>query len=180
MLFFFQLTNDGWQASIAILGAISAQDTIDIPLRKPIKIADSKKRKTYGTVVTTTIRIGTRTEYFLGYLQNVMDVPYKNDLKRHYIVMDTAPIHKSVTFRKCIKNRGYICIYLPPCSPFLNPIEEFWSNIKFGVEGSFDNGDSRTPRIMEPCTEGSLKDFRGWIRPSVLFFEGCLALEEKL
>lgn len=57
--------------------------------------------------------------------------------------MDTAPIHKPVIFRKCIKNRGHICVYPSPCSPFLSPIEEFWSNIKFGVKReSFDNVDT--------------------------------------
>lgn len=83
-------------------------------------MAGSKKRKADGTVVATTARIETRTEHYLGYLENVMDVLDKNNLKGHYLVMDNAPIHKPATVRSCIEKRGYKCIYLPPYSPFLN------------------------------------------------------------
>ncbi|KAI8048502.1 DDE superfamily endonuclease-domain-containing protein [Thamnidium elegans] len=100
--------------SITILGAISAQGVIDISLRKPITVVGSKKRKGDGTVVTTTARIGTRTEHYLGYLSNVMDVLDKNNLKGNYIVMNNAPIHKPATVRKSIEDRGYKCLYLPP------------------------------------------------------------------
>jgi transposase len=51
-------------------------------------------------------------------------------LKGHYIVMDNAPIHTHVDIQKLIEQRGYGCIYLPPYSPELNPIEQFWSACK--------------------------------------------------
>jgi transposase len=92
--------------SITILGAISAQGVINISLRKPITVAGSKKRKADGTVATTTARIGTRTEHYLGYLENVMDVLDKNNLKGHYLVMNNAPIHKPATVRSCIEKEA--------------------------------------------------------------------------
>ncbi|KAI9267609.1 hypothetical protein EDC94DRAFT_495896, partial [Helicostylum pulchrum] len=60
--------------SVTALGAISAQGVIDISLRKTITIADNKKRKVDGSVVTTTAGIGTLTEHYLSYLRKVMDV----------------------------------------------------------------------------------------------------------
>ena len=75
-------------------------------------------------------RVGTRTEHFLAYISNVMDVLDKNDMKGLYLVMDNAPIHSPVKIRDLVESRGYKCLYLPPYSPFLNPIEEFWSKSK--------------------------------------------------
>ncbi|KAI9267298.1 hypothetical protein EDC94DRAFT_497867, partial [Helicostylum pulchrum] len=60
--------------SITALGAITAQGVIDISLRKTITIAGSKKRKADESVVTTTARIGTRTEHYLSYLRKAIDV----------------------------------------------------------------------------------------------------------
>lgn len=44
---------------------------------------------------------------------------------------------------------------------------------------AFDSGDKLTPRILKACSEVTLKDSQSWIRHSVLFFERCLAMEEK-
>ncbi|KAG1143620.1 hypothetical protein G6F37_003780 [Rhizopus arrhizus] len=113
--------------SITILGAISSQDIINVSLRKPTTVSGSKKRRADGKVIETTARVGTRTEHFLFYLNNVVDVLDKNNLRGFYIAMDNSPIHKPNKVRECIEKRGYKCVYLPPYSPFLNPIKEFWS-----------------------------------------------------
>jgi transposase len=116
----------------------------------------------------------------LGYLGNVINVLDKNELKNRYIVMDNAPIHKPAAVREFIEERGYKCAYSPPYSPFLNPIEEFWSKVKYGVKRRpFDGSDTLTPRIVEACSQVTLTDCRGWIRHSVSFFDRCLSLEKK-
>ena len=46
--------------------------------------------------------------------------------------MDNAPIHTPAKIRDLVESRHYKCLYLPPYSPFLNPIEEFWSKVKAG------------------------------------------------
>ena len=110
-----------------------------------------------------------------------MDVLDKNNLRGFYIVMDNAPIHKPHKFRECIEKRGYKCVYLPPYSPFLNPIKEFWSKVKFGVKRApFDTGDTLTLRIMESCSKVTQEDCIGWIKHSVSFFQSCLNLEKNL
>ncbi|CEG67929.1 hypothetical protein RMATCC62417_04276 [Rhizopus microsporus] len=149
--------------SITILGAISADGVIDISLRKP------------------TSAISTRSEHFLSYLNSMMDCLDRNGLHGYYIVMDNAPIHKPATIRKLIEDRGYKCVYLPPYSPFLNPIEEFWSKVKSGIKRNpLDTTDRLTPRIMDAVTHVTLKDCRGWIKHSVSFFPRCIAKEEML
>ncbi|CEP16601.1 hypothetical protein [Parasitella parasitica] len=154
--------------SIKILGAISPQGIIDVSLRKPTTVSGSKKRRADGKVIETTARVGTRTEHFLFYLNNVMDVLDKNNLRGFYIVMDNAPIHKPNKVREYIEKRGFKCVYIPPYSPFLNPIEEFWSKVKFGVKRTpFDTGDTLTARIMESCSKVTQEDcIVGWIKHS--------------
>ena len=110
-----------------------------------------------------------------------MDCLDRNGLHGYYLVMDNAPIHKPIAIRALIEERGYKCVYLPPYSPFLNPIEEFWSKVKSGIKRNpLDTGDLLTPRIMESVTNVTLQDCRGWIRHSVSFFPRCIAMEKML
>ncbi len=44
--------------------------------------------------------------------------------------MDNLSSHKGEKVRELIEARGCELIYLPPCSPDLNPIEEAFSKIK--------------------------------------------------
>lgn len=54
--------------------------------------------------------------------------------KGYYIVVDNAPIHTAAQIDEMIVARGYRSIYLPPYSPELNPIEQFWSIVKNKVK----------------------------------------------
>lgn len=49
------------------------------------------------------------------------------NMKGYYLVMDNASIHKSQPMQRKIEKRGYNIMYLPPYSPELNPIEQFWA-----------------------------------------------------
>jgi hypothetical protein len=66
---------------------------------------------------------GTRTEHFLVYLSNRMDLLNKNNMKGQYLVMDNAPIHTSLEVCDLVESRGYKCLYPPPYSPNLNLIK---------------------------------------------------------
>jgi hypothetical protein len=65
--------------TITILGAISDAGAIGIWLRKPQAVSTSKKGNFGGKAVDAVVgRIRTRTEHFVAYLSNVMDVLDKN------------------------------------------------------------------------------------------------------
>jgi hypothetical protein len=111
---------------------------------------------------------------FLAYISNVMDVLDRNNMKGHYLVMDNAPIHTTVKVRELVESRGYQCLYLPPYSPFLNPIEAFWSKVKAGVRRNALTADDRlTDRICESVQMVTQADCRVWIRHAVSFFQGA-------
>jgi transposase len=106
-----------------ILGAISAQGLIKCSLRlpQPPPIKKRKRGEDVGRVSK-----GTVTGHYVSFLKATMDeMDQYPHMKGHYLVMDNAPIHTSVDIAKYVESRGYRCIYLPPYSPELNPIEQF-------------------------------------------------------
>lgn len=151
-------------------------------MRKPEAVSTSKKRKANGKDgKKVNGRVGTRTEHFLNYISNVMDVLDKNNMKCHHLVMDNAPIHTPEAVRKFIESRGYKCLYLPPYSPFLNPIEEFWSKVKGGVRKTPLRADDRlTDRICDSVKKVTRSDCQGYIRHAMSFFSRCKNEERNL
>ena len=172
----------GRGVTVSTLGAISKAGVIDISLKKPQAASTSKKRKANGKSVNVVNgRIGTRTEHYLAYLSNVMDVLDRNEMKGHYLVMDNAPIHTPSAVRDSIESRGYKCLYLPPYSPFLNPIEEFWAKVKAGIRRNALKTDDRlSDRICESVNNVTRKDCQAWIRHAMSFFPRCKNEERNL
>jgi len=74
-------------------------------------------------------------------------------MKGHYIVMDNALIYTHENIKKYIENRGYKCVYLPTCSPELNPIEQFWAIAKSKVKRRrFLQEDILSRGLQKPAT----------------------------
>ena len=96
---------------------------------------------------------GTVTDHCLHFIQKTMDeMNHFPEMKGYYIVMDNAIIHTAKEIDTMITERGYRCIYLPPYSPELNPIEQFWSIVKNKVKRSqFQNTEDLATRISEAC-----------------------------
>jgi transposase len=69
---------------------------------------------------------GTTTVHFVRLISELLDIMDMNEsLMGSYLVMDYCTIHKSHPKTRKMENRGYRVMYLPPCSPELNPIEQF-------------------------------------------------------
>ena len=69
---------------------------------------------------------------------------------------------RAKVIKALIEERGHKCIYLPPYSPFLNPIEEFWSKVKAGVRRVPSTADGRLiDRICESTGKVTKKDCKG-------------------
>ncbi|KAG1179640.1 hypothetical protein G6F71_000853 [Rhizopus microsporus] len=158
----------------SILGAISAAGLINVSLRVPKRI---KKRKLGRE--TDGYSIGTVTGHYLSFLKATLDEMDKYpEMKGHYLVMDNAPIHSSTDIGKYIHSRGYRYVYLPPYSPELNPIEQFWSVVKSKVKrNKFLERETLMTRISEACDSLYLSDFNGFVSHSVKCFDKCLNKE---
>jgi transposase len=79
-------------------------------------------------------------ESFLLYMERVMDKLHEKGEKRVVFVMDNVPFHKVTEITNIVEKRGYEILYLPPYSPFLNPIENMFSQWKTLVR----SGNSRS------------------------------------
>ena len=64
---------------------------------------------------------------FLAYVEQV----FAPTLRRgDIVIMDNVGVHKVAGVRDAIEARGAVLLYLPPYSPDLNPIEQFFSKLK--------------------------------------------------
>lgn len=162
--------------SHTILGAISVAGVVNISIRKPRTKQKRQKRGRNGEITTTKRTTGTTTEHYVDYLVDTMDVMDRYpEFKGFYLVMDNAPIHKALEIQTIIEERGYRCIYLPPYSPELNPIEQFWSKVKYSTKRNLLMKDETlSTRISEACNMVTHKDLQGYARYSAARFSDCL------
>jgi transposase len=64
---------------------------------------------------------------FLAYVEQILAPTLKPG---DVVIMDNVSIHKVAGVREAIEARGASLLYLPPYSPDLNPIEQFFSTLK--------------------------------------------------
>ena len=64
---------------------------------------------------------------FLAYVEQILAPTLK---RGDIVVMDNVSVHKVAGVREAIEAREAILLYLPPYSPDLNPIEQFFSKLK--------------------------------------------------
>ncbi|KAG1038350.1 hypothetical protein G6F43_012702 [Rhizopus delemar] len=157
-----------------ILGAISPFGVVNVQLRRPT--IPSKKRRLGSNGLVVSGAGGTVTGYYINFIKSTLDVlDNHEEFKGHYIVMDNAPIHTSKDIERYITSRGYGCIYLPPYSPELNPIEQFWSVVKSKLKREkLLEKETISSRIKEACNSILFSDLRGFCHYSTTKFNDCL------
>ncbi|KAG1152017.1 hypothetical protein G6F37_002396 [Rhizopus arrhizus] len=80
--------------------------------------------------------------------------------------------------KEAINKRDYKPLFLPPYSPFLNPIEECWAKVKTNIrKNQLCKVDQLTPRIAAACATVTAEDCQGWIRHSKTFWDRYLSKE---
>lgn len=159
-----------------ILGATTAQGVISVEIREPLMEAErercpQRKKITKGTV----------TGYYMKLISKTLDEMDRfPEIRNFYIVMGNAPIHTSQDITNLIETRGYRAIYLPPYSPELNTIEDFWSVVKNSVKRSvFQETEGLKTRISEANESVSIKTLHNIAQKSVENFQKCFDKEPR-
>jgi transposase len=67
------------------------------------------------------------------FIEGVLNKLYEDALTQQKFIMDNVALHKTQEIREIIESRGHQIIFLPPYSPFLNPIENVFSKWKGSV-----------------------------------------------
>ena len=107
---------------------------------------------------------GTTTAHFVKFINELLDIMDMDEsMKGHYLVLDNASIHKSKPMVRKIESRGYRVMYLPPYSPELNPIEQFWAIVKGKMKrDSLMTEENLYNRIADACNDVLISDLYGF------------------
>lgn len=122
------------------------------------------------------------TAHMLTFLEAIhnMLVPDQNpdpEQPRFVVIWDNVSFHRAVLVQNWFATHPrFTVVYLPPYSPFLNPIEEFFSTWRWKV---YDRQPyARMPLLQameEACGDIDAASVQGWMRHSRRFFPRCLA-----
>lgn len=121
-------------------------------------------------------RGGAITGHYFNFVAKTIRIMNQyEELKGFYLIMDNCPIHNHGGIRKYIETHGYGCINLPPYSPDLNPIEQFWSVCKCKVKReALLKEETLSSKIRDACNQVLPSDLQGSCRYSVARFDNCL------
>ncbi|EIE77712.1 hypothetical protein RO3G_02416 [Rhizopus delemar RA 99-880] len=96
-------------------------------------------------------------------------------MRGFYFIIDNTPIHKQIEDMLNERNRDYKCIFFPPYSPELNPIEQFWALVKRKVQREkFEDTETLQDIIINAAKEVSIRHLRNIIQHSKNQFDNCL------
>ena len=74
-----------------------------------------------------------RGNTFIGCIQEICDRMDQERRGNAIFVVDNASIHGNPSLRQMLNQRGHVLMFLPPYSPFLNPIENLFSKWKESI-----------------------------------------------
>ena len=83
--------------------------------------------------------------------------------------MDNGAIHYVSAALKIMKDAGILVMFLPPCSPDLNPAEELFSSVKYYLKQHdelLQTVNDPKPIIKAAFNSVSTQDCFGWIHHS--------------
>ncbi len=118
---------------------------------------------------------GTTTAHFIKFMNELLDIIDMNEgLKGGCLVMDNSTIHKSHSMVRKIEASGYRVMYLPPYSPELNAIENFWALVKRKMKReNLMTEETISQRIADACNNVRVSDLRGFCSHSKRHISYC-------
>ncbi|KAG1473529.1 hypothetical protein G6F56_000907 [Rhizopus delemar] len=86
----------------------------------------------------------------------------------------TSDTRRTKDIDELITSRGYRSIHLPPYSPELNPMEQFWSVVKSKFKrGTISDNEDLKTRIAEACNNVPVHHLKAFIQHSCNQFDKC-------
>ncbi|XP_074604060.1 uncharacterized protein LOC141857460 [Brevipalpus obovatus] len=93
------------------------------------------------------------TPHFIDYFTQFLDLLDQLDIQNAYLVMDNARFHHSEDVVELIQSRGHNLRFLPPYSPFLNPIEMMFNQLKFYIKHLKPETDDAVYEAVEHASD---------------------------
>ena len=118
-------------------------------------------------------------DIFYNYISKLFNDLTNDGVQRALLVMDNVRFHKTNLIAQLIESSSHKLLFLPPYSPFLNPIEEFFHQVKTIVRSkSPQNFDQLTSAIMESPNDVSANHLNNYVNHSESYFARCINMEE--
>lgn len=115
------------------------------------------------------------TGFFGEFIDQFLDFLEREGQTERTIIMDNVPFHKNEGIRSKIEGKGHTLHFLPPYSPFLNPIEEVFSKWKGIVrqkncmteDDLIENIEIASREITESNCAAYFHHMKQFLRPSL-------------
>jgi transposase len=129
----------------------------------PVQVARFKREKRYqilpaytqdGIILARVFQGSTNAAVFEDFIEELLPSCNPWPGKRSVLVMDNASIHHTARIKQMCDDAGVKLVYLPPYSPDLNPIEEFFAELKAFIKRNWQN--------YEEYPEQGFDDFLKW------------------
>lgn len=118
------------------------------------------------------------TEYFTDFIYQLIEKLRSLNIENAVLVLDNVPFHKSASIKTLIELNGHKILFLPPYSPFLNPIENFFSQWKSLIRRqNIANEDQLLQLLPETISEISNANCRSYFSHMLSFLPACLRSE---
>lgn len=117
---------------------------------------------------------------FLDRLHHIVTAGNEMHQMQYTVIWDNVSFHRSALVQNWFQHHPQLTVlYLPPYSPFLNPMEEFFSAWRWKVYDLQPQAQVPLIQAMEDaCDQVDAAAVQGWIRHSRRFFPRCLANED--
>lgn len=130
-----------------------------------------------GIMLARVYRGSTDSEVFEDFLEELLPWCGIWPAPKSVLVMDNASIHRSARVEQLCAQAGVKLVYLPPYSPDLNPIEEFFAELKAFIKTSwkvYESGTQRFDEYLEWCVGlvgGRVESAKGHFRHAGVVIE---------
>ena len=118
-----------------------------------------------GIVLYTVHNQAVNRENFIEFIVELKATLRAKAIARSYFMMDNVAFHQSSSIKEAIANDEDKPLFLPPYSPFLNPIENLFNQWKKRVKRARPNNQEE---LMEAISNGvsyiTAEDCEGYIR----------------
>ena len=131
-----------------------------------------------GILLSRIFQGSTDSSVFECFIEQLLTVCSPWPKRYSVLVMDNASFHHSERIKKMCSDAGVKLVYLPPYSPDLNPIEEFFAELKTFIKRNWvlydGNPDQDFPVFLHWCVDvvgGKKKSAKGHFRHAGLSVE---------
>lgn len=115
------------------------------------------------------------TDLFGDYMASLCDALNDSGRPNRIMIMDNVPFHRSNVIKETCHEKGHNVLYLPPYSPFLNPIENLFSKWKQIVKRSCPSSSEQLEvSIIDGANQITAADCVAFIGHLRSYFQRCL------